>query len=127
MTREEAIRKEKMRMNRFIECYKNENVETKYSAGHVIKNEDEYIIAYETMGAKETFSIGQPVYDKDGNIMGYMGIGLYRNLNYSAEEAKVRIPVEHWTICLPTKHCAEGKHVYTYWQHLENIKSEDEE
>lgn len=113
-------------MNRFIDCYKDENVETKYAAGYVSKYENEYIISYETMGANETFSIGQPVYDKDENIMGYMGIGLYRNLDYYSEEAKVKIPVEHWTICLPTKYCVEGKSVYTYWQHLENIESEEE-
>ena len=47
------------------------------------------------------------------NIMGWLGIGLFEILNYSA---KVRVPCEYWQICLPTKFCETGKQVYTYWQ-----------
>lgn len=102
-------------MDRFIDHYMDENVTTKYDAGIVYKNGNDFIIAYEQGGAEDTFSIGQPVYDKDGNLMGYMGIGLYANLDYSTE-GQIRIPVEHWSICLPTKHCIAGKKVFTYWQ-----------
>ena len=102
-------------MNRFIDHYKDENVDTKYDAGVVSKYENGFMIAYEMGGAKETFSIGQPVYDKDKNLMGFLGIGLYANLDYSTE-GRLRIPVEHWIICLPTKFCESGKRVYTYWQ-----------
>lgn len=43
-------------------------------------------------------------------------------------EGKIRIPVEHWIICLPTKHCVEGKTVYTYWQAIKSqAESEDKE
>ena len=87
-------------LNRFIDHYTDENVATKYSAGRVNKYGNGYMVAYEMEGAKETFSIGQPVYDKDKNIMGWLGIGLFENLNYSA---KVRVPCEYWQICLPTK------------------------
>ena len=100
-------------LNRFIDHYTDENVATKYSAGRVNKYGNGYMVAYEMEGAKETFSIGQPVYDKDKNIMGWLGIGLFENLNYSA---KVRVPCEYWQICLPTKFCEAGKQVYTYWQ-----------
>ena len=109
-------------MNRFIDCYK-EDMTTKYNAGTVHTYGNGYMIAYEMEGARETFSVGQPVYDGDGNLMGYMGIGLYANLDYSTE-GKVRIPVEHWIICLPTKFCIPGKKVYTYWQNRE--RQEDE-
>ena len=51
-------------MNRFIDHYKDENVTTKYDAGIVHKYGNDFIIAYEQRGAKDTFSIGQPVYDK---------------------------------------------------------------
>lgn len=106
-------------MQKFIDCYKNTEVPTKYHAGKVKKYEDGYMIAYETKGAAETFSIGQPVYDEDGKLMGYLGIGMYAYLDYVAEG--VEIPVEHWVICLPTSYCVEGKTVYTYWQNKERI------
>lgn len=108
-------------MNRFIDHYKDINIETKYDAGRVGRYENNYIITFEKIGARKTFSIGQPVYDEDKNLMGYLGIGLFRYLDY-ATDARVRIPVEHWTICLPTEYCVEGKKVYTYWQ---TINSEE--
>lgn len=87
---------------------------TEYDAGVVYEREGHYIIGYEMCGAEKTFSIGQPVYDKDGNVMGWLGIGLYRNLDYSIEI--MRVPCEYWEICLPTRYCEKGKKVYTYWQ-----------
>ena len=92
------------------------NVATKYDSGTVCEKDGNFIIGYEMKGAEDTFSIGQPVYDVDGNIMGWLGIGLYSSLNYSSE---IRIPCEYWQICLPTKHCVAGKKVYTYWQNKE--------
>lgn len=107
-------------MKKFIDHYKDENVSIKYSAGVVEQYGKDFIVAYEQMGAKETFSIGQPVYDKDKNLMGYLGIGLYKNLDYSTDG--IRIPVETWTICLPTKHCVGGKKIFTYWQTVAEMK-----
>ena len=88
--------------------------DTSYDAGYVDKNGCDFIIDRATKGAEETFSIGQPVYDKDRNIMGWLGIGLFSFLNYDNED--VRIPVSYWKICLPTEFCEVGKEVYTYWQ-----------
>ena len=101
---------------KFIEQLKIKDIDRQYNAGVVCENNGNYIIGYEMQGAEETFSIGQPVYDKDKNIMGWLGIGLFENLNYSA---KVRVPCEYWQICLPTKFCEVGKQVYTYWQMAE--------
>lgn len=112
------------RIKRFIDHYKDDAVETQYKAGIVNKYLNGFMIAYEQFGAKETFSVGQPVYDEDGNIMGYLGIGLFANLNYSTE-GQQRIPCEHWTVCLPTKYCVEGKRVYTYWQKGNNNERVD--
>lgn len=84
-----------------------------YSAGKVFVKSDECRVGFEQYGAGETFSVGQPVYDKDGNLLGYLGIGLAGSLDYSCS---IRVPVEYWTICLPTKHCTDGKQVFTYWQ-----------
>ena len=113
---------------KFIEQIKMEKVDTQYDSGIVCERDGNYIIGYEMSGAEETFSIGQPVYDKDGNIMGWLGIGLFRNLNYSAE---VRVPCEYWQICLPTEYCNVGKKVYTYWQNRKTsivmAESEDKE
>lgn len=102
---------------RFVDQLKMGNVATKYDSGIVCEKDGNFIIGYEMKGAEHTFSIGQPVYDVDGNIMGWLGIGLYSSLDYSAE--KIRIPCEYWQICLPTKHCVAGKKVYTYWQNKE--------
>lgn len=109
---------------KFIEQLKIKDMDRQYSAGIVCNTDGNYIIGYEQRGAEETFSIGQPVYDKDKNIMGWLGIGLYEDLDYSA---KVRVPCEYWQICLPTKFCKVGKQVYTYWQmaDLEPKESED--
>lgn len=104
---------EKKEIKKFIDHYKDEDVDTAYHAGRVIRYDNNFAIGYEMRGAEETFSIGQPVYDEDKNLMGYLGIGLYGALNYSS---KIRIPVEHWVICLPTSYCEIGKKVYTYWQ-----------
>ena len=110
-------------MNRFIDQYKIKGISTEYNAGKVRKYGEGFIVAYEQNGARETFSIGQPVYDDEKNLMGYFGIGLYDSLDYSTV-TKMRIPVEHWTICLPTKHCVEGKAVYTYWQTVKGGEQE---
>jgi len=102
-------------MKKFIDQIE---IDTTYDAGIVVKHEDGYGIGHETHGAERTFSVGQPVYDKEGHIMGWLGIGLYHHLDYSCET--VRVPSEYWQICLPTEYCEEGKKVYTYWQMLEN-------
>ena len=106
-------------IERFINHIEDE-YPTQYSAGYVIQRYGDFIIAEEQEGARETFSIGQPVYDKDGNLLGYLGIGLYANLDYAAG---VRVPVEYWRICLPTQDCIPGKKVYTYWQYKDMWES----
>lgn len=99
---------------RFIDDYKRgKQFATEYSAGVVCEDEDGFHIGYEQMGARETFSVGQPVYDGDDHLMGYLGIGVYMHLDYAAN---IKIPVERWEICLPTRNCKAGKKVYTYWQ-----------
>ena len=102
-------------IKRFIDCYGYENtdVDTKYDAGHIVLDDGVFIIANQMRGAEETFSIGQPIYDKDHNLMGYLAMGLYTHLNYAAD---IEIPVEKWMVCKPTKYCSNGKRVFTYWQ-----------
>ena len=107
-----------MEFKRFIDV-KDEKMETAYSAGRVYEYGNGYIVAYYQDGAAETFSIGQPVYDKDGFLMGYLGIGMLRSLTYASD---LNIPVETWTICLPTPDCKPGKKVYTYYQERERME-----
>ncbi len=94
-----------------------------YDAGEVLLKDDKYIIINHMKGAEELFSIGQPVYDNDGKLMGYLGIALFDNLNYSTDK-NVRIPVEYWQICLPTEDCISGKQVFTYWHNRAKKKGE---
>ena len=95
-----------------------------YSGGVIRYNEtsDVFLVAEQQSGAEETFSVGQPVYDVDGNLMGYLGIGLFNALDYSCDET--RCPVEFWQICLPTSWCSEGKRIVTYWQANSKIGTE---
>ena len=88
------------------------------SSGHVSIQEENntFIVAGQQMGAQDLFSIGQPVYDIDNNLMGYLGIGIWYNLNYHAPQYKEEIPSDHWTIEKPTKHCIRGKQVFNYYQ-----------
>lgn len=88
------------------------------SAGTVSGEDGRYHVAYAQRGAEETFSIGQPVYDSDNNLMGYLEIGVLDSLDY-ATNGKFNgesIPVEYWGIGKPTKYCEIGKQVFTYWQ-----------
>ena len=91
------------------------------SAGRVIDNHEDsgFHVTESQKGALETFTIGQPVYDKDNNLMGYLSVGLYNRLNYHSEKKDFngeKIPVEFWGIGKPTKYCEIGKQVFTYWQ-----------
>lgn len=115
-------------IKKFIDHYKDDvPVDAlKYHAGNVVDDEYGFHIGWEQYGAQETFSVGQPVYDEHGNIMGYLGIGLYSNLDYSTDGG-IRIPSEYWQICLPTQHCKAGKKVFTYWQNKKRAESEDED
>ena len=107
----------------FIDEYENDiDYEAiKYSAGKVFYDNGKYCVSQEQVGARKTFSIGQPVYDYENNIMGYLGITVLENLDYSS---KIRIPVEIWEICLPTEHCKAGKQIFTYWQILDDQENE---
>lgn len=106
----------------FIECHKDKNVETRYYAGRIGKDSKRgcFRVICQQYGAEESFSVGQPVYDENGNIMGYLGIGLCSDLDYAVNG--IRIPVEYWEICLSTEHCMEGKRVYTYWQNKQRLE-----
>ena len=111
-------------IKRFVDCYMDTNVETKYDAGSIVQVDDGYAVGYAQLGAERTFSIGQPVYDKDHNLMGYLGIGLFHHLNYATKD--MRIPSEVWVVLMPTKYCKEGKKVFTYWQNKkEETEAED--
>lgn len=103
-------------IERFVNVYKNEDVETKYNAGKVYVKNGRCLVNGEQYGAEETFSIGQPVYDENGELLGYLGITLLENLGYSAE---MRIPCDVWEICMPSKFCKHGTEIFTYWQNRE--------
>lgn len=107
-------------VNRFIEQMKKH--ETRYDAGRVYEINGGFGISSNELGAEETFAVGMPIYDKDNNLMGYLGIGLYESLNYGGTD--VRVPCDYWQICLPTKNCEVGKKVFTYWQMLERKEQE---
>ena len=107
-----------------LEFIKQDSIEVgslQYSCGRISVNNGEYILGYSQKGAEDTFSICQPVFDKDNNLLGYLGIGMYQHLNYSDSPHDINIPCYYWKICNPTKHCKVGIEVFTYWQ---NYKEE---
>lgn len=104
-------------IKKFIDCYKDENVQTKFNSGKIYKTDEGFLINSAMVGAEKTFSIGQPVFNENGDMLGYLGITILRNLNYSADDFDEKmIPCEAWKIELPTEHCKHGIEVYTYWQ-----------
>ena len=103
----------------------------KYSAGHVCKDWNGgricYVVSSEQCGARMTFSIGQPVFNKGGKLLGYLGIGLFDALNYTTTTDGLNIPVEHWEIGLPTRECQNGVVIYTYWQNRARKEQENDD
>lgn len=82
----------------FINEYQTKyNPETlAYRAGEICEDGD---ITNQQFGAEETFAIGMPVYDKEGNELGRLSIGLLENLNYSMpEDVNLKIPVFAWRV-----------------------------
>lgn len=110
----------------FIESYSISESDLKYNAGSVHQYGSKFIVSYEQRGASDTFAIGMPVYDKDNNLMGYLGIGLYNNLDYSSRYNGESIPVYHWEIMKPTSYCIPGKKIFTYWQRWNCISKGDD-
>ena len=108
---------------KFIDQIKQTNIDTQYDAGRVWSDDNGIpFINNQTVGAEKTFSIGQPVYDEEGNLLGYLGASIFKNLNYALDEEILskgvdRIPCERWIICLPTKYCKHGVKVFTFWQY----------
>lgn len=103
---------------KFTEQNSIENGDLQYYGGRVTHNNGEYIVGYSQRGAENTFSICQPVFDKDNNLLGYLGIGMYSHLDYTNHPHNINIPVYYWKICNPTKHCKVGIEVFTYWQNF---------
>ena len=107
----------------FIKQYNIEVGSLQYSCGRISSNNGEHIIGYSQKGAEDTFSICQPMFDKDNNLLGYLGIGMYRNLNYTHKPNGIDIPCYYWKICNPTQYCQVGIEAFTYWQNYnEEIK-----
>lgn len=113
-----------MEIKRFIDSYKDENVATRFQSGRIWYSDERYLINGAMIGAEETFSVGQPVFNKNGDLLGYLNLHLLTNLNYSTDGFDGRIPCEVWEIDLPTIHCKRGIEVYTYWQNQERKKNE---
>lgn len=104
-------------IKQFIDKYSISEDDLKYSAGTVKQYDDgRFIVAYQQRGAEDTFSVGMPVYDENDYKMGYLGIGLFNNLDYADRYNGESIPVYHWEIMKPTSYCKPGKKVFTYWQ-----------
>lgn len=106
-------------IKKFIDCYEDENVETKFDSGKVSETNYGFLINGAMLGAEQTFSIGQPVFNEDGDVLGYLGITILEYLHYVADDFDGIIPCEVWKIEQPTNHCKHGIKVYTYWQNKE--------
>lgn len=96
----------------FINEYKNkyDKKTLSYNAGEICEDGD---ITNQQLGAEETFSVGMPVYDKNGIELGKLSIGLFDNLNYHAPDLDCSIPVYSWRV-----DCYKGKrqNIKTFYQ-----------
>lgn len=81
----------------FINEYKNkyDKQTLSYKAGEICEDGD---ITHQQKGAEETFSIGMPIYDKDGNELGRLSVGLLENLDYHTPDIDIEIPVYTWRV-----------------------------
>lgn len=85
-----------------------------YRAGEICEDGD---ITNQQAGAEETFSIGMPVYDSDNKEIGRLSIGLFDNLNYSAD-LDIPIPVNTWRI---DKYKGKRQIIKTFYQVRNNL------
>jgi hypothetical protein len=81
----------------FINEYKTkyDNKTLSYYAGEICQDGD---ITNQQRGAEETFCIGMPIFDEEGNELGKLSIGLFEDLNYSVLDMEIKIPVETWRV-----------------------------
>jgi len=95
----------------FINEYKTkyDDKTLSYYAGEICEDGD---ITNQQAGAEETFSIGMPVYDTDNKEIGKLSIGLFDNLNYSAD-LDIKIPVYTWRV---DGYKGKRKSIKTYYQ-----------
>lgn len=106
------------------EFYKQENPPDDlldYNAGSIAYEDGEYIVTWAQFGAEKTFSVGQPIYDEQYNLVGYLGIGLFKYLERSSVFEK-SVPEYYWRVCLPTEYCKDKTKVRTYWQRVRDCR-----
>lgn len=109
---------------RFIDQKQVSTDKLLYLAGYVEYSYEDgcFVVADQQLEAQETFSVGQPVYDVDNNLMGYLKIGLHESVNYYGDYNGEKIPVEAWEIGNPTKYCIHDKQIITFWQRWKNFQ-----
>ena len=98
-----------MKIKTFIDEYKTKYDKNtlSYFAGEICEDGD---ITNQQKGAEDTFAIGMPVYDEQGKELGRLSIGLFDNLNYSAD---IKIPVHTWRV---DGYKGERKKIKTFYQ-----------
>lgn len=81
-------------------------IDNKCHAGTVYPESKDYFssteqgqICYETYGAMDTFSIGMPMYNQQGDFIGRLGVGFYKHLDYEkCDELVNKIPSYFWKV-----------------------------
>lgn len=101
-----------MKIKTFIDEYKTEYDEKtlSYKAGEICEEGD---ITNQQAGAEETFAIGMPIYDVNGNEIGKLGIRLFENLNYHTPDFNIKIPVYFWFV---ENYKGKRQTIKTYYQ-----------
>lgn len=121
----ETLQKE-VRQRKVLPLFRQE-VQTEFPKRQLIACEAGYIyddegtIAYETIGAQETFAVGMPMYDQQGKMLGRLTLDFYDNLDYTMEESdgkEIKVPSEYWRIAgyEPDPDRKETIYPLTYYQ-----------
>jgi len=106
------IKKKTGSIKRFVDDCNTEYPEfnLSLSGGYI---DEEGIICNAQYGALDTFSIGMPIYTEDGEEIGRLSIGLFKNLDYAKKAGELDIPVEYWLV---NDYSGKRQSIKTYWQ-----------
>lgn len=102
-----------MNIKRFVDDLESVHSDftLKLSAGYI---DTQGVICREQFGAKDTFSVGMPVYGEDDKMIGRLSIGLWENLNYATKTKDgLDIPAECWRV---DGYTGKRQDIKTYWQ-----------
>lgn len=85
---------------KFIDHYKDEISDDILAYDKGLIYEDGFIHSHQ-FGAEQGFFVGMPIYSLDNEFLGYLEVGVSKNLDYATDNKlhdDIKIPVESWRV-----------------------------